>query len=238
MKRLVTILAVVFVVGLTVAFAQRSPRASTEREPSVPRPGRAQGPEKKSIERIREVIELKHTPASDVANSISELLRSERPSPMDEVVIVPQPIGNRLLISSPPSMFDEIMELIEGIDVQPRCVVIETLIAGGEIKTIEKEEVNGQVIYDVEASVGGKDVEYDVASDGTVLTAEESVSYASLPAAVQVAAQRYCGSATELKGSREVEQGKAFYEVEGQKKGKAVALNLTDAGHIVEEERQ
>ena len=121
---------------------------------------------------------------------------------------------------------------------EPARLVIETLIAGGEIKTIEKEEVNGQVIYDVEASVGGKDVEYDVASDGTVLTAEESVSYASLPAAVQVAAHRYCGSATELKGSREVEQGKAFYEVEGQKKGKAVALNLTEAGHIVEEERQ
>jgi len=121
---------------------------------------------------------------------------------------------------------------------EPARLVIETLIMEGEIKKIEKEEVDGQVIYDVEASVGGKDVEYDVASDGTVLTAEESVSYASLPAAVQVAAQRYYGSATELKASREVEQGKTFYEVEGQKKGKAVALKLTDAGHIVEEERQ
>ena len=121
---------------------------------------------------------------------------------------------------------------------EPARLVIETLIAGGEIKTIEKEEVNGQVIYDVEASVGGKDVEYDVASDGTVLTAEESVPYASVPAAVRAAAEKYFGSAAGLKASREVEDGKTFYEVEGSKKGNAVALKLTDAGRIIEEEKQ
>jgi type II secretory pathway component GspD/PulD (secretin) len=81
------------------------------------------------VERVREVIDLKHTPAFDVADGINELLRSERPSPMDEVVVVPEPIGNRLLVSSPPAMFEKIVELIKGIDIQPRCVVIETLIA-------------------------------------------------------------------------------------------------------------
>jgi len=95
----------------------------------VPRLGRVQNSEKKNAERVREVIDLKHTPANDVADSINELLRSERPSPMDDVAIVPEPIGNRLLVSSPPAVFAEIVELIEGIDVQPRCVVIETLIA-------------------------------------------------------------------------------------------------------------
>ncbi len=73
-------------------------------------------------------------------------------------------------------------------------------------------------------------VEYDVAGNGTVLTTEESVPYASVPAAVRAAAEKYFGSAAGLKASREVENGKTFYEVEGSKKGNAVTLKLTDAG--------
>ena len=118
----------------------------------------------------------------------------------------------------------------------PARTVIEKSIAGGKVKKIEKEEVDGKVVYDVEAKVGEKDVEYDVASDGTVLTAEESVPYVSVPGAVRTAAEKYFGSAAGLKASKEVENGKTFYEVEGKKKGKAAALKLTDAGQIVEEE--
>ncbi len=120
---------------------------------------------------------------------------------------------------------------------EPARIVMEKLIAGGEIRKIEKEEVDGKVVYDVEATVGEKAVEYDVAGDGTVLTVEESVPYASLPAVVRASAEKYFGSAAELKASREVENGKTFYEVEGKKKGNAVALKLTDAGRIVEEEK-
>jgi uncharacterized membrane protein YkoI len=120
----------------------------------------------------------------------------------------------------------------------PARIVIEKLIAGGEIVKIEKEEVDGKVVYDVEAKVGEKDVEYDVAGDGTLLTAEESVPYASLPAVVRTRAEKYFGSAVGLKASREVENGKTFYEVEGKKKGDAVTLKLTDAGRIVEEEKE
>ncbi len=121
----------------------------------------------------------------------------------------------------------------------PARATIERLTAGGEIKMIEQEEVGGKAIYDVEAKVGEKDVEYDIAGDGTVLTAEESVAYASLPAPVRATAQKYFGSAAGLKASREVENGKTFYEVEGRKKGNAVvALKLTDTGRIVEEEKQ
>jgi len=121
---------------------------------------------------------------------------------------------------------------------EPARAVIEKLTAGGKIKRIEEEQTDGKVIYDVEATVDDKDVEYDVASDGTVLTAEESVPYASLPTAVQAAANKYFGSATGLKASREVEGAKTFYEVEGKgKDGTAVALKLTDTGRIVEEEK-
>jgi len=119
----------------------------------------------------------------------------------------------------------------------PARMAIEKLTAGGEIKKIEKEEAGGKAVYDVEATVGEKNVEYDVAGDGTVLTAEESVPYASLPTEVRATAERYFGSAVGLAASKEVEKGKTFYEVEGKKKGGAVALKLTEDGQILEEEK-
>ena len=77
----------------------------------------------------------------------------------------------------------------------PARATIEKQTAGGKIKSIEKEEEDGKVIYDVEATVQGRDVEYDIAADGTVLTSEQSVPYASLPLAVRNAAEKYFGSA-------------------------------------------
>jgi uncharacterized membrane protein YkoI len=119
----------------------------------------------------------------------------------------------------------------------PARTVIERLTAGGEIKKIEKEEQDGKAIYDVEAKVKDKDVEYDVASDGKVLTREESIAYDSLPVAVKNAVQKYFGSAEGLKASREIEKGKIFYEVEGSKAGATIALKLTETGKIIEEEK-
>jgi uncharacterized membrane protein YkoI len=119
----------------------------------------------------------------------------------------------------------------------PARATIERLTAGGQIKKIEKEEEHGKVIYDVEAMVKGKEVEYDVADDGTVLTSEESIAYDLLPAAVKTAVQNYFGSAEGLKASREIEEGETFYEVEGSKAGAKVALKLTATGKIIEEEK-
>lgn len=118
----------------------------------------------------------------------------------------------------------------------PARATIERLTAGGRIKKIDKEETGGKVIYDVEATVKDKDVEYDVAGDGTVLTAEESVPFASLPTVVQAAAVKYFGSAEGLKASREVENKSTFYEVEGKKGSSTIALKLLETGKIVEEE--
>jgi uncharacterized membrane protein YkoI len=118
---------------------------------------------------------------------------------------------------------------------EPARAAIEKLTAGGKIQKIEKAQEEGKTIYDVEATVRGVDVEYDVAADGTVLTRGQSVPYASLPRAVQNAAEKYFGSATGLKASVEVEGEKTFYEVGGPN-GKA--LKLSDTGQIVEEENE
>jgi uncharacterized membrane protein YkoI len=118
---------------------------------------------------------------------------------------------------------------------EPAQTAIKKLTATGKIKKIEKAEEDGKVVYDVEATVRGRDMEYDVAADGTVLTSEQSVPYASLPLAVRKAAEKYFGSATGLKASVEVEGGKTFYEVEGKN---GTALKLSDTGQILEEEKQ
>ena len=119
----------------------------------------------------------------------------------------------------------------------PARATIDKLTAGGEIKKIEKEEQEGIVIYDIEAKVKDKDVEYDVDGDGKILSAEESVPYSSMPLVVQAAAKKYFGSAEGLKASKEVEKGKTFYEVEGKKGGSTIALKLSDTGKILEEEK-
>ena len=114
----------------------------------------------------------------------------------------------------------------------PARTTIETLTAGGTIRKLEKEETGGTAIYDVEATVQGKDVEYDVDSSGNVLTSEEAVPYASVPAAVRAAAEKHFGAAEGLKASRELEGGKTFYEVTGPKG----ELKLTETGQIAEDE--
>ena len=119
---------------------------------------------------------------------------------------------------------------------EPVRATVAKLTSGGEIKQLEKEEVDGKVVYDVEARVQDKDVEYDIASDGTVLSAEESVPYNSLPQAVRNTAEKYFGTAEGLKSSKEVEDGNIYFEVEGKKGSKMRVLKITDLGKIVEEE--
>ena len=121
---------------------------------------------------------------------------------------------------------------------EPARAVIEKVTTGGQIKKIEKAEEGGKTIYDVEATMRDRDVEYDIAADGTILTSGQTVPYTSVPLVVRNAAEKYFGSAAGLQASKEVENSKTLYEVEGKKKGKEVALRLAAAGQILEEEKQ
>ena len=92
--------------------------------------------------RQNEVYRLKNAPAVDVAESINEFLRSERmvqqaapgiTSPYQqiesEVIVVPEPVSNSLIISATPGFFDKIMDLLEDLDAAPDQVMIQVLIA-------------------------------------------------------------------------------------------------------------
>jgi uncharacterized membrane protein YkoI len=120
----------------------------------------------------------------------------------------------------------------------PARAVIEKVTAGGTIKKIEKEEVDGRTIYDIEATMRDRDVEYDIAADGTILTSGQTIPYSAVPLVVRNAAQKYFGSAEGLKAFVELEEGKTFYEISGTKDGGPMTIKLTDTGQIVEEERE
>ena len=98
--------------------------------------------EEDSGSRKSTVYQLKNSPAVDVALAINEFLRSKRQveiaapgaaSPFEqlekEVVVVPEPVQNKLIMSATPRYYDEIAKLIEELDQQPPQVMIQVMIA-------------------------------------------------------------------------------------------------------------
>ncbi|MCH2211555.1 MAG: hypothetical protein MK110_09645 [Fuerstiella sp.] len=95
-----------------------------------------------SQERVNEVYRLRNTPATAVAQAVNEFLQSERivsqaapgrQNPFEqiqqEVVVVPEEVRNQLIISATPRFFDQIMELVEGLDSKPPQVMIQVILA-------------------------------------------------------------------------------------------------------------
>ena len=97
--------------------------------------------ERDFAERRNEVYRLRNAPALDVATAINEFLRSERlvqqaaqagdffEQVEREVVVVPEPVRNALIISATQRYFDKIRELVISLDEQPPQVLIQVVIA-------------------------------------------------------------------------------------------------------------
>jgi general secretion pathway protein D len=92
------------------------------------------------------VYRLKNSPAVDVASAINQFLTSQRSlAQLDpnlvstvellerEVIVVPEPVSNSLLISSTPRYFDEIQALTKKLDEAPAQVVIQALLVEVEL---------------------------------------------------------------------------------------------------------
>ncbi|HUK82577.1 MAG TPA: PepSY domain-containing protein [Verrucomicrobiae bacterium] len=119
----------------------------------------------------------------------------------------------------------------------PARATVEKLTAGGTIEKIDKEMEKGKTVYDVEATINGKHMEYTVGTDGALVGTETSINFSELPDAVRTAAGAYFGSATDLSSSKGVEYGQTTYEIEGQKAGKKAAVTFDETGKLVSEER-
>ncbi|MBX3421919.1 MAG: hypothetical protein KF752_10240 [Pirellulaceae bacterium] len=98
--------------------------------------------ESDTMQRKSTVYRLKNAPAVDIALAVNEFLRNKRQveaaapgaiNPFDqlerEVVVVPEPVQNKLILSATPRYYDEISRLIEQLDQQPPQVMIQVLIA-------------------------------------------------------------------------------------------------------------
>jgi type II secretion system protein D len=100
--------------------------------------------------RRNEVYHLRNASAADVASAITSYLTSAinvyskggQLTPFQdverEIVVVPEPISNKLLISATPRYFDEVMRLIKELDAEPPQVVIQCLIAEVDLNNTEE----------------------------------------------------------------------------------------------------
>jgi general secretion pathway protein D len=143
--------------------------------------------EKDVKQRQNSVYRLKNSPAIAVAAAVNEFLRSERQVQLaapqainlfeqieSEVVVVPEPVSNTLIISATPRFYEDIMEMVEQLDAQPAQVVIQVMI--GEVTLNNLNE------FGVE--VGLQDsILFDRSLLGDLVTTTETIA-ASTPAGI------------------------------------------------------
>lgn len=159
--------------------------------------------EKEFSQRQNMVYRLKNAPAVDVANAINNFLRSERVvqqiggglvSPFEqlerEVIVVPEPIGNRLILSATPRFFDEVEALINQLDEPPPQVMIQVMIA----------EITLNQGHEFGIEIGLQDsVLFDRSLLGNLLTTTESTQ-TSTPGGVVTATEQIIQAATNAPG--------------------------------------
>jgi len=113
----------------------------------------------------------------------------------------------------------------------PARATVNKETAGGQVDKITREVERGKTVYDVEATVGGKHMEYLIAdSDGALLGTEVPIEFSQLPAPVQDAAKKYFDTTTGLTVMKGLEYGETHYEIEGPKNGKKVEKTFDPMG--------
>lgn len=142
-------------------------------------------------QRRNEVYHLRNSTAVDVANTLQTFLTNSLTSVQQaaqlnayeierNVIIVPEPISNKLLISATPRYFNELVRLIVELDAQPPQVVIQVLVA--EVDHTATEEFGVELglqspvlfnrgIFPAEAFSAGSSVGITSPATGTGLVA-------------------------------------------------------------------
>jgi len=139
--------------------------------------------------------------------------------------------GVTLILSCASERAGEETSVAVGQLSEPARAMVDRLTVGGKIEKIDREKEHGRVVYDVEATVKGKHVEYVIAdSNGEVLGTENEIELAQLPEPVRMAAERYFGTSAGLKAMKGEEYGKMHYEIEGPKNGRVIEVTFDPNG--------
>jgi uncharacterized membrane protein YkoI len=113
----------------------------------------------------------------------------------------------------------------------PARTTIEKETSGGHVDKITREVERGKTVYDVEATVGGRHMEYLIdAVDGKVLGTEVPIEFSQLPEPVKAATEKYFATRSGLTIMKGVEYGETHYEIEGMKNGKKVEVTFDPSG--------
>ena len=126
--------------------AQQTPRPTPGR-PGAQRPRPQVDPDAAPHKRL--VFRLENAPASDVANTLSTLLRELRTAGQlpGEVIVVPEAVTNSLVISATPEDLEQVTRLVEQLDRRPQSVRVELLITEvqqkGKPKTLARKRSSG-----------------------------------------------------------------------------------------------
>ena len=102
-------------------------------------------------QRQNTVVKLKNSPATEVALAINEFRTAQRDlAQIDpdlvtslemlerEIVVVPEPVSNSLLISATPRYYNELLTLVAELDQKPPEVVIQALLVEVELDNVDE----------------------------------------------------------------------------------------------------
>ncbi len=131
--------------------------------------------------------------------------------------------------------FDDEDEVLVSIDQVPAAVKATFLkeAKGGTIKEIKRETKRGKTIYEAKIVMDGKEVEVEVATDGTLLEVEEEVSLDDVPAAVKATILKDAKGAAIKEIEKETSSGKTFYEAEWMAGGKEIEIKVAIDGTLL-----
>lgn len=152
---------------------------------------------------------------------------------------------------------DEERVTIDQVPAAVRATILKEA-KGGTIKEIERETENGKTIYEAEIIIDGKEVEIEVAVDGTLLGREieeadddddddedddeddddEATALDRIPAKAREALLKHAKGAKITEVEREKVHGVVFYEAEWTVDGREHEAKVTADGALVELEEE
>jgi len=149
------------------------------------------------------------------------------------------------------AMDKEVKVSIEEVPAAVRATILAEA-EGGTINEIEMETEDGQTVYEADVIIDGREIEIEVAADGTLLGKEteddegddddeddedeEEISLDDVPAAVKVTILKEAQDAEIEELVKETEDGQTVYEAEFEADGKEIEIEVATDGTLLEKE--